>query len=559
MKVVVVGGVAAGPKAASKIIRMCPEADVTVLEKGAFLSYAGCGLPYYISGVVKEQKQLMSTTMGGSRDPVFFQKVKNVRVLNRTEAIRIDRAKKTVEVKDLTTGETSSLPYDKLVLATGAQPLIPPIPGVNLKGVFTLHSVEDAEGIKTVVSQERAKDVAVIGGGLIGVEITEALVAKGCRVTVLEMLPQILPTLDWEMARQVQLHMEAKGVKVLTYAEVREIAADSPSGDCAARVKTTAGDCPADMVILAVGVRPNVSLAKETGLHIGETGAIWVDDHLRTSDPDIYAAGDCVECRNVITEKPCYVPLGSTANKQGRVAAVNICGGDDTFPGVVGSMVCKVFDYAVARTGLSEAEARRAGFDVVTALVPSPDRAHYMPTAKLLMLKLIGDRVSGRLLGAQATGPGEAAKRIDVAATAIIAGMTVDQVAKLDLTYAPPYAPAMDNLITGCNVMRNKIAGFMVGITPMQLREKPEGSYFFLDVRSRAEVAEVRLPESANIPLGALRTRLNEIPHDREIVMFCNISLRAYEAALILKANGYRDVKVLDGGVVMWPYEKIVG
>ncbi|MFH1743119.1 MAG: FAD-dependent oxidoreductase [bacterium] len=557
MKVIVVGGVAAGPKTASKIIRMCPETEVTILEKGEFLSYAGCGLPYYVSGVVKEQKELMSTPVGVTRDPVFFQKVKNVHVLNHTEAIRVDREKKQVEIKNLVTGETSSLPYDKLMLATGGRPVMPPIPGMNLKNVYALHGIEDAEGIKSVVSQEQAKDVVIIGGGLIGVETTEALVETGCRVTVVEMLPQILPMLDWEMARQVQIHMEAKGVKVLTETRAVKLVEDSRSEGSVTRVETTNGDLPADMVIVAVGVRPNVILAKEAGLQIGETGAISVDDRMRTSDPDIYAAGDCVECRNLITGKPCYVPLGSTANKQGRVAAVNICEGEDTFPGVLGSAVCKVFDYAVARTGLSENEARRAGFDVVTALAPSPDRAHYMPTAKLLMLKLIADRKSGRLLGAQATGPGEAAKRIDVAATAITAGMTVNQVSKLDLSYAPPYAPAMDNLITASDVIRNKLTGFMVGISPMDLKKKPEGSYFFLDVRSPAEVAEVRLSGSVNIPLGALRNRLDEVPRDKEIVAFCKISLRGYEAALILKANGFSNVKVLDGGVVMWPYEKI--
>jgi len=313
------------------------------------------------------------------------------------------------------------------------------------------------------------------------------------------------------------------------------------------------------MVILSIGIRPNVALAKQAGLAIGEkTGAIQVDDHMRTSDPDIYAAGDCVECIDRLTGRPCFVPLGSTANKHGRVAAVNICGGDEAFPGVLGSTVCKVFDFCVARTGLTEKTARELGYDVVTALAPGPDKAHYMPQSKPLLMKLVADRKTGRLLGVQAVGPGDGAKRIDVAATAISAGMTIDDVANLDLSYAPPYAPAMDNLITAANVARNKRDGWMVGISAEAVYRKIQTGedFVFLDVRSPQEHAEVRLPKSTLIPLGALRKRLDEIPKNKEIIAFCKVSLRGYEAALILKAAGYEDVKVLDGGIAMWPFEK---
>lgn len=555
MKVVVIGAVAAGPKTASKIIRLRPNAEVTVLDKGQFISFAGCGLPYYLSDVVGDRKELFSTPIGVPRDPAFFDKVKGVRVLTRTEALRIDRKSRQVEAKNLQTGESLSLPYDKLVLATGAKPVIPPIPGIDRKKVFTLHSIEDCEAIRSVLANGSKKAV-IIGGGLIGVETAEALVQKNCSVTIVEMLPQILPVLDWEMAKLVELHVRSQGVDVRTETRALEI---QGTGDEICCVRTNNGEILAEFVILSVGVRPNVSLAKEAGLEIGGTGAIRVNRRMQTSDLDIYAVGDCAESRNLVTGQPCYVPLGSTANKQGRVAALNIAGLEDMFPGVLGSTVCRAFHFTVARTGLSETHAREAGYDVVTCLVPGPDRAHYMPTAKLLMLKLVVDRATGRLLGAQATGPGEAAKRIDVAATAITAGMTVDQVSKLDLSYAPPYAPAMDNLITACDVVRNKISGAMVGITPMELRNKPANSYFFLDVRSPGEVAKVALPGAVNIPLGTLRDRVNEIPRDKEIVAFCQASMRAYEAALILRANGFDRVKVLDGGVAMWPYEKIGG
>jgi len=478
---------------------------------------------------------------------------------NNTEALEVDRAGKRVRVKSSKTGEESWLSYDKLVLATGASPVIPRLSGIDKKNVFTLHGVHDAEGIKAILAEGKAQDVVIIGGGLIGVETTEALAAHGCRVTVVEMLPQILNMLDWEIAQLVEQHLESKGVRVMTATKALALESRHGDGECVTHVQTDKGDLPADMVILAIGVRPNVTLARKAGLSIGEkTGALCVDDHMRTSDPDIYAAGDCVECTDRLTGRPCFVPLGSTANKQGRVAAVNICGGNETFPGILGSTVCKVFDFCVARTGLTETGALSAGYEIVTSMAPGPDKAHYMPQSKPLLLKLVADKETGRLLGVQATGPGDGAKRIDVAATAISAGMTLDDIANLDLAYAPPYAPAMDNLITATNVARNKRDGLMVGISAQEVYRKIQdgADFFFLDVRSPQEYAEVRLPKSTLIPLGALRKRLNEIPKDKEIVAFCKISLRGYEAALVLKAAGYDNVKVLDGGVAMWPYEK---
>ena len=555
LRVVIVGGVAAGPKVASKIIRLCPEAEVTIVEKGKLLSYAGCGLPYYVSGVVKEQKELMSTPVGVVRDPVFFQNVKNVKVLNETEATEIDRAGKRLRIRDLRQGRESWLDYDRLVLATGAKAIIPPIPGTNLGNVFTLQGVHDAEGIRALLAQDKARDVVIVGGGLIGIETTEALVQRGCRVTVVEMLPQILRILDPDMARLVEQHMESHGVKVLTGTKVEAIEGDG----IVQAVLTTAGRIAADMVILAIGVRPNVALAQTAGLEIGRTGAIKVDDRMQTSDPDIFAAGDCVECRDLMTNGSCFVPLGSTANKQGRVAAVNLCGGQDHFPGVLGSTVLKVFDFCVGRTGLSESAAQAQGYDVVSAIAPAPDKAHFIPSAKLLILKLMADRASRKLLGAQALGPGAGDKRMDVAAMALTAHMTVDELANADLCYAPPYAPALDNIITAANVLRNKLDGCMEGIPAQEVHEMQQRKedFIFLDVRSPQEYAQVHLPGTTLIPLGALRRRFHELPRDKEIVTFCKISLRGYEAALILKAAGFPKVRVIDGGVVMWPFEKV--
>ena len=553
IKVVIIGGVAAGPKTASKVIRLMPDAEVTVIEKGKLLSYAGCGLPYYVSGVVKEQKELLSTPVGVVRDPVFFRNVKNVHVMNETEAVQIDRAAK--RVRALTGNEESWLAYDKLVLATGGTPVVPTIPNVGLENIFTLHGVHDAEGIRTVLAQGKARDVVIVGGGLIGVETTEALVESGCRVTMVEMVPQVLSILDWEMARLVEKHMESHGVKVLTSSKVLSFQGD---GQVSA-VVTEQGTLPADMVVLAVGVRPNVKLARDAGLEIGSTGAIKVDEHMRTSDRDVYAAGDCAESVDLVTGRPCFVPLGSTANKQGRVAAVNVCGGEDVFPGVLGSSVCRVFDYCVARTGLTEAAAERLGYKVITAMAPGPDRAHYMPTAAPLLLKLVVDGNTRRLLGAQAIGPGAGDKRIDVAAMAITAAMTVDQLANADLCYAPPYSPAMDNIITAANVARNKLDGKMVGVSSREVKQMMEAGngFVFLDVRSPAEYEQVRLPGSTLIPLGALRKRMGELPRDQEIVTYCKVSLRGYEAGLILKGAQFEKVRVMDGGIAMWPYEKL--
>jgi NADPH-dependent 2,4-dienoyl-CoA reductase/sulfur reductase-like enzyme/rhodanese-related sulfurtransferase len=557
LKVIVIGGVAAGPKAAAKIMRLNPEAEVTLLEKGKFISYAGCGLPYYVSGVVKEQKDLMSTPIGVVRDAGFFQKVKNVKVLTETEALEIDRARKRVRARRNGAVEDLWLDYDKLVVATGARPVVPPIPKVTLENITTLHSLADAERIKALVAQAKAREVVMIGGGLIGVEAVEALAECDCRVTLVEMMPQILRMLDWEMARLVERHLEAQGVTVMTDTKVTAFEGEGH----VTGVLTSRGRLPADLVVLGIGVKPNVELARSAGLQIGPTGAIQVDARMRSSDPDIYAAGDCVECTDLVTGKPFYVPMGSTANKQGRVAAINICGGQDEFPGVLGSTVCRVFDFCVARTGLTEAAARQHGYETTTVLVPESDRPHYMPTAKALIIKLVVDTGTRKLLGAQAVGPGDGDKRMDVAAMAITAGMTVDQLSKVDLCYAPPYSPALDNIITAANVARNKLDGEVVGITPMEVKARLDAKedFVLLDVRSPAEYQQGRLAGSTLIPLGALRSRLGELAKEKEIVAFCKVSLRGYEAAKILQGAGFKRVRVMDGGMAVWPFEKLNG
>lgn len=557
LRVVIIGGVAAGPKVASKVMRLRPDAEVTIIERGELLSYAGCGLPYYISGTVRDRRALLSTPLGAVRDPIFFHHVRNVSVLNRTEALEVDRRGRRVRIRDLADGSERWIPYDRLVLATGARPVVPDLPGRHLRNIYTLHGVHDAEGIRHAVAGECALDVVLVGGGLIAVEMTRALAQRGCRLTIVERMPQILGMLDEEIARLLQLHLEANGVRVITGVEVRGFLGD----DTVRAVQTDRGEIPADLVVLAAGVRPDTSLARAAGLAIGPMGGILVDEHQHTSDPNIYAAGDCVEQRDILTGRPAYIPLGSTANKQGRVAAVHLCNGHDRFPGILGTVVCQVFDYCVGRTGLNEREARDLGRDVVTVLCAAPDREHFLPGARLLMLKLVVERPTRRLLGLQVLGPGEGDKRIDVAATAITAGMSVDQVAHLDLGYAPPFSPALDNLITACNVARNKLDGLFVGISPLEARRllQERRDVMLIDVSTPREYEEMRIPGSRLIPLGSLRGRMRELEGRGILLLCCRNSLRAYEASILLRHAGFSDVRVLDGGVLMWPFEKVYG
>jgi len=572
MKIVIVGGVAAGPKVASKIHRLLPETEVTIIEKGDILSYSGCGLPYYVSGVVKDQAELLSTPVKEVRDPVFFQNVKNVIVLNGTEALKIDRNNKSIRIKKLSNNNESWLNYDKLVLATGSFPSKPDIEGINLKNIFTLHGVHDAEGIKAFLSSHKAQDVVIVGGGLIGVETTEALVARGCRVTIIEEMPQILTLLDKEMAKLVEQHLEKKGVKILTGTKVvkffkpdknetTEINNTFITHERKIYVITDKETIPADMVILAAGVEPQTKLAIDSGLEIGPTGAIKVNKKMMTSDPNIYAAGDCAESYNAINGKPLYLPLGSLANKEGRVAAINICGGNENFPGVVGSTTCKVFDFCVAKTGHTEQYAKEQGFDVICSLTAGPDKEHFMPDVKTLMIKLVVEKSSRKILGAQAIGESDGYNKIDIISTAISAGMTIDQLSGLDFCYAPSFSLAIDNVVTAVNVVRNKLDGIFEGMSSAEVYRKliNKEDFILLDVRSYKEYKETRIPNSVLIPLGVLRNRLYELPKDKEIVTFCSISLRGYEASLILKNAGFTNVKVMDGGIVMWCYDLIIG
>ncbi|NLE46297.1 MAG: FAD-dependent oxidoreductase [Chloroflexi bacterium] len=559
IRIVVIGGVAAGPKAAARARRLDPDAEITIVEKDELLSYAGCGLPYYISGLVQDRRQLMTTPIGVLRDPKFFAQVKDIRVLNRTKAVSIDREVKEVVVESVDSGEVQRLPYDKLILATGADPVEPPIPGKDLQNVWRLKQVEDADRFRAKLQQPVCPSVVIIGGGLIGMEMTEAVVECKGAVTVVEMLPHVLPMIDADMASLVEKHMRDVGVTVVTGARVERMEGNENAE--AVRVVTTKGAFDAGLVLLSVGVRPNVSLARDAGLLIGASGGIHVNEYMQTTDRDIYAAGDCAEKSCSIRGTECFLPLGSVANKEGRVAGSNAVGHIERFPGVLGSTALKVFDWNVGRAGLSVEQARDLGIPVISATVAAPDRPHYYPGNKPIILKLVAEKSNRRLIGIQGVGPGDVMKRVDVAITAMAARMTVDDVANLDLAYAPPYSEAMDVLIHGANVLRNKLDGLMKGITSLELQSmRTRGEdIFLLDVRSPDEHQMGAIPGSTLIPLGALRSRAGEIPRDRRVVAYCKTSLRAWEGVRILAGQGIDNVEILDGGFLAWPYETVHG
>jgi NADPH-dependent 2,4-dienoyl-CoA reductase/sulfur reductase-like enzyme len=488
-KILVVGGVALGPKAGARARRRDPEAEITIVDMGDLFSYAGCGMPFYIEGQITEIDELLCTSFGVRRDEAYFNNVKDIKLLGHTEALRINRAEKTVTVRDLKTGSTRDIPYDNLVLGVGANPVVPPIEGINLEGVYRLYDPDDAISIR-VKLDEGAKNVVIVGGGLIGMEVCGSFTSRGCNVTVLEMMDRLVPALlDPDMSLLLEKYLRENGINLGLGCRVSKII-DNGSGRAKA-VETKKGDSfDADMVVVAIGVRPNVKLAMEAGLQIGTTGAIAVDEYLRTSDPDIYAGGDCVENTDLVTGRKVYLPLGSTANKHGRVIGDNVTGGNSKFPGVTLTAVFKVLDFNVGKTGLSEREAREIGFETVTATTPRTDCSDYYPKNKLFIVKLIADRRNLRLLGCQALGLGEAVKRIDVVSACLRFGGTINDLADLDLGYAPPYSTAIDAVAHAANVIRNKTQGLAHGIPAAELVKKMAGGedFVILDVRSRQEV-----------------------------------------------------------------------
>ena len=554
MKVIIVGGVAIGPKVAARLRRMNSEAEITILEKGSLISYGACGLPLYMANLVPELDDLMMTSYGLMRDAVFFQKQKDVKVLTQTEALKIDRNAKNVLARNVVTGFEETLPYDYLVLATGAKPSVPPIPGVNLNRVFTLHHPLDAQNLKELIKIKKVKHVTVMGSGLIGIETADAIASPRLKVTLCEADPHVLPKLlDPDMSKLVERKMEDNGVDIRLSCRVKALEGDAEGNVC--RVLTEQGTIETEVVVIATGVRPTVDLAREAGLTIGSTGAIQVNEHMMTNDPAIYAGGDCAEQRHLLTGEPVYIPLASTANKQGRVIADHMIGLPVRFAPVEGTSVLQAFDLNIGRTGLGESEARKRGFNVVTSVSCGLDSTHYHPMHANITIKLIAEQENGRLLGAQVCGVGESVKRLDVLATALKFGAKVEDLIDLDLAYAPPFATAIDVLIHAATTLENIRLGLATGITAETLVSRLESGEKFciLDVREPDEVGASPLSMEGTlvISLGELRERWEEIPTDLLIVTVCGLGIRGYEAARMLHGKGIRQVVYLQGGLMI--------
>lgn len=558
-RIIVIGGSAAGPKAASKARRMDENAEITLFQKASELSMASCGYPYYVGGFFDDRDQLLCSPAGVVRDSRFFWNAKKITTKVNTEVTSIDRANKAIHFIDLSTGENGRAEYDKLIVATGATPRKPPIPGIDLQGISTLQSLSDADYLRKIRDEGTIKKAVVIGGGLIGIETCEALHLAGIQITLIELLPQLLTFLDKQMARLVEKYVQSKANVILDNG-VAEFLGEN--GKLVAVKLQNGTEIPCDLAVMAIGVAPNSKLAREAGLPVGKTGGLIVNEFMQTADPDIYAVGDCIETTNLISNTPVHAPFGDLANLQGRVAGENVIAGNVAkFKGTIQTGICKVFDYGVGSTGLSEQNALRLGItNIETVFNASLDKPGFMQ-GKLLITKLIVDKTTRKIVGAQVLGPGDVSKQVAIWAMAIQGNMTVEDMVNADLPYAPPYSLAIDHSVATAHIMQNKLNGFMDGISCINLKERLDKGDrpMFLDVRNPDEFEQMRMGIGEKlIPLGQLRKRLNELPEDKttEIITWCKISLRGYEAALILKANGYTNVKVLEGGIVAWPFDR---
>lgn len=550
IKLVIIGGVAAGASAAAKARRCNENAEIVMFEKGSNISYATCGMPYYLSGVISKRDHLLVTSAR------FFKERFNVEVRTLHEVVRIDRKERQVHVRDVGKGVLSKERFDRLIVATGGLAVVPPVPGVDLPFVFTLKFLEDMDRIHAYLNERRPETAVVVGGGLIGMEAVENLSQRGMRVSVVEFMPQVLSFLDREMADLVLQHLKSKGVNVYLGEKIAGIEKRDGRG----LIRTDKGrELPSDLVILSVGIRPNTELARDAGLKIGETGGIAVDEFMRTSDPDIFAAGDCVESINLVTQRPALIPMGTAANKQGRAAGANAMGRNIAVKGFTGTVIVKVFDLTAAKTGLSEGEASAEGFSTLVTYVLSADHALYYPGATELRIKTVADRSTGRILGAQVIGAKGVDKRIDVMATAIYNRMTMDDLLQLDLAYAPPYSAARDPVIIAGAVGQNFFAGDWDPITPAELHEKIErgDDFVLVDTRTVKELQKTgMIPGAIHMPVDDLRDRIADLDPERETILYCAVGLRSYVANRILAMKGFRDIKTLTGGISSWTYAK---
>lgn len=531
MKVVIIGGVAGGATAAARIRRLDEQAEIVMLERSGFISYANCGLPYYIGGVIQDEEALTLQTPQG-----FWERFRiDARV--RHEATAIDPAAKTVTVKNLETGAVTTEHYDKLLLAPGAHPTRPEVPGLDSQRLFTLRTVEDTLAIRAFVEREKPRTAVLAGGGFIGLELAENLAEMGVQVTIVQRPPQVMAPLDYDMATFLHAHLRQKGITLRLGAAV---AGFRQAGETITTLVEGGEDLPADLAILAVGVTPESALAKAAGLTLGARGSIAVNDRMQTSDPDIYAVGDAVEITHLVSGKKTRIALAGPANKQGRVAADNLCGGDTRYPGAQGSSVIKVCDLTAAVTGLNERTAREAGLDYEKVVLSPMNHAGYYPGGRMMTMKVLYEKGTLRILGAQIVGYEGVDKRVDVIATAMQAGLKVTDLAQLDLAYAPPYASAKDPVNMAGFMAENIEKGLVKQFHWDQVAGLPrDGSVTLLDTRTPMEYSGGCAPGFVNIPVDELRQRLGEIDKTKPVYVMCQSGLRSYLACRILAQNGY--------------------
>jgi NADPH-dependent 2,4-dienoyl-CoA reductase/sulfur reductase-like enzyme/rhodanese-related sulfurtransferase len=554
MKVIIVGGVAGGASCAARLRRLDEKAEIVMVERGPYVSFANCGLPYHIGNVIEHESSLL---VANER---LFREHFNIDCRTHCEAIGVSPADKTVELRNVETGEVTTEHYDRLVLSPGAPSVHPPLPGIDLPGIFQVRTVPDARAIREWVERGSSflagmerysgfqtvrprKRAVVIGGGFIGLETAENLQRRGFDVTVVEMLDQVLAPLDPEYGRVVKDFLELHGVRVALDDGVERFEA---ADDGSLRVRTRSGAShPADIVILALGVRPDTTLAEMAGLELGERGGIRVDDHMRTSDPDIFAVGDAVEVEEVVTGQPSLIALAGLANRQGRTAADVIAGRDARFRGAQGTSIIELFGAAIAWTGANEKTLERIGDSDYEKIYIYPNsHAGYYPGAKPIAMKVLFRRSDGRLLGAQAVGEDGVDKRIDQIALAIQLGATVYDLEEVELCYSPPFGSAKDPI----NFVGMVASGVLRGDMPLRHWDAVDGA-FLLDVREKDELAVEGVAGAVNIPMGELRSRLDELPRDREILVICRSGQRAYTATRCLVQNGF-DARVLSGGML---------
>jgi len=534
VRILIIGGVAAGTKAAAKLKRENRDSEITILTKGKEISYAGCGLPYYVGKLIEQEEQLIVNT------PKQFSGLTGVEVLTQTEVTGIDRTKKEIKATALRTGIQSNYQYDKLILASGASSIHPNIEGNNLEGVFYMRTPEDAVSLRSYIETQAVKRVVVVGSGFIGLEIAENLLNLGVKVSVIDMASHILPGYDTEISNYIMDHLAEHGIPVFTETKLEAIIGSNR----VEKVQTDHRTMKADAVILALGIRPNTAYLDGTGIELMPNKTVKVNQQFQTNDPDIYALGDCACVTSRITQEPFWSPMGSSANIEGRLAALQISGEPVKYPGVLGTSVVKLPELNAGRTGMSEDDAKKAGYDAVSVVVVLDDKAHYYPGANNFIIKMIADSKTNNLLGLQVLGKGAVDKVVDIAVTAISLGASLDQLQSMDFSYAPPFSTAIHPIAHTANILSNKINGTFESVTPKEFAEHQADDYQMIDAS-----ASPTIPDSDYIDLTKVDGVLPQYPVDSKLLLVCAKGKRAYLLQNRLKYYGYKNTKVLEGGL----------